>query len=352
MTNDELDRLASLVADALRRIDQAKRPDAAAPGWVPAPVRPEPPLRGAEPAPWTGAGQALGDVAPVREPVAPAHRVDAGDLARTVRAAAAGKAAPPAPARREARPPSRRRATALPIAVRVGVSNRHIHVSPAHARTLFGAGSLTVARPIRQPGQFAAEEVVTIEGPRGRIEKVRIVGPPRGETQVELSRADATRLGVDPPVAGSGSLDQSVGGLTLVGPHGRVALTRGVIVAARHLHVSPGDASALGLSQGDLLDVRCGHGARAVTWHDVLVRTGEGHATELHLDVEEANACGAATGDQARVVRWRGVQSVRRPLVTERDVVAIAHAGGMIPPGALLTPSARDRARALRLLDS
>ena len=354
MTGDELDRLAALIADALRRETlTGPRQSSARPSWVPAPVRPEPPGRGGEPAPWTGAGQALGDLAPIRHPVASRHRADVADLTVATRSAAAGKGAPPDGTAAAAGMPSRRRRSrALPVAVRVGVSRRHLHLSPEHARTLFGSADLTVARPIRQPGQFAAAETVSIEGPGGRIEGVRVVGPPRGETQLELSLADARAVGVTPPVTASGVLGNSIGGVTLVGPHGRVALTRGVIVAARHLHLSTSDAVKWGLNDGDLLDVSCGVGARAVTLHDVLVRSGDRHATEVHLDDDEARACGVRTGDEARIVAVRGIRSRRRPLVTERDVLRLAREGGQVPAGAILTPSARDRARALGLVDS
>jgi putative phosphotransacetylase len=204
-------------------------------------------------------------------------------------------------------------------------------------------------RAISQPGQFAATQTVIVEGPKGRIDAVRVVGPARGATQVELSRSDARRLGVDPPLAASGSLAGSSGGLTLQGSAGMVRLDRGVIIAARHLHLSDKDARSWGLSDGDLLDVRCGTGARAVTFHDVLVRASPSYATELHLDVDEANAAAVTTGDRATILAWRVGSARRRKLITERDVVDLARRGEAIPPNAILTPSAVDRARALGL---
>ena len=137
--------------------------------------------------------------------------------------------------------------------------------------------------------------------------------------------------------------------MTLEGSAGRVRLDRGVIVAGRHLHLSEADARTWGFGDGDLLDVRAGSGARATTFHGVLVRSGPTYATELHLDVDEANAAALATGDRARIVEWHSGRASRRRLITERDMVEIARRGEQIPPGALLTPSALDRARALGL---
>jgi putative phosphotransacetylase len=216
---------------------------------------------------------------------------------------------------------------------------------------LFGAASLTAARPLTQPDQFAAVQTLAVVGPKSRLDAVRIVGPARGETQLEIAASDAGHLGIEPPVAPSGSLRDSIGGVTLVGPAGQLELRKGVIIAARHLHLSSADARRWGLRDGDHLDVRCGAGARETTLHGVLVRAGEGHATELHLDADEARAVGVKTGDSARIIAWRSAASSKRPLVTERDVVRLAREGARIPAGAILTPSARDRALALGILD-
>jgi putative phosphotransacetylase len=184
----------------------------------------------------------------------------------------------------------------------------------------------------------------------GRIDAIRVVGPARGETQLELAMSDAARLGVTPPVTSSGQLATSIGGVTLVGPNGRLELARGVIVAARHLHLSLADGARWGFADGDLLDVRCGESSRAVTMHGVLVRCGASHATELHLDVDEARAAGVSSNDIARVVAWHPRDATRRVLITERDLLEIVRLRQRIPSGALLTPSARDRARTLGLL--
>ena len=352
MTNDELDRLADLIARAL--LEQTPRANGVRSAWLPPPVRPAPPERGGEPPTWSGAAQTLDDVAPSRNgDVAPKFRASVAELARATRAAAAGKGAPP---ERAAREPERRLTRHRPagapsIDVRIGVSNRHVHLSADDLRKLFGGAALTVARQLTQPGQFAAAESVAVHGPKGRIDGVRVVGPTRGETQLEIAASDAAVLGIEPPVAASGSLQGSTGGVSLVGPAGRIELQRGVIVAARHLHLAPADARRWGLRDGDHLDVRCGSGPRAATLHDVLVRAGEGHATELHLDTDEARAVGVKTGDGAVVIAWRTPGAPKRRLVTERDVQQLARQGQPLPPNAILTPSARDRARALGLLD-
>jgi len=354
MTDAELDRLAEIIARALVERPHASDDTGRATTWLPTPVRPMPPARGGEPPSWSGAAQDLGDVAPSRDrDRSPRFRAATADLTRATRAAAAGKGPP---VERNAHAPERRLtrqrpANAPAFDVRVGVSNRHIHLSEADARTLFGSGPLSVARLLNQPGQFAAAETVAAHGPKGSLESIRVVGPARTETQLEIALSDAAVLGVAPPVATSGSLADSIGGVTLVGPAGRVELRRGVIVAARHLHLSPTDAKRWGLRDGDRLDVRCGVGARAATLHDVVVRAGVGHATELHLDSDEARAVGVATGDTATVVAWHAAGPAKRPLITERDVVRLAREGARIPANALLTPSARDRASALGILD-
>jgi putative phosphotransacetylase len=235
--------------------------------------------------------------------------------------------------------------------VGIGVSNRHLHLSLSDFEALFGKGKTpTIKRAITQPGQYAANEVVALVGPKGRIEAVRVVGPARGATQVEIAPADAAALGVSAPVRVSGKLENSAG-LTLEGPAGKVALTGGVIVAQRHLHVAPADARTLGVADGDTVAVECGPAGRRVTLHDVVVRMGPSHATELHLDLDEANAAGVRTGDRAAIVATSPSQTPgrRRPLLTERDVARMAARGETVAAHGpwIVTPAARDRARAL-----
>ena len=352
LSDEALERLASLIAESLLRAAPGLRggtPAAPSQPWVPAPVRPAQEPRSSEAPPWSGAAQQL-------EGIARSGARDRGtgrstpiaELSDLTRAAAAGKAPPPsvAPTGRSVRAGGPRPRGARSIEVGIGVSNRHVHLSEADTIALFGA-PLAVERPISQPGQFAAVQTLSIEGPKGRIDGVRVVGPSRGATQVELSRTDARRLGVDPPLAASGALGGSAGGVTLHGEAGSVRLQKGVIIAARHLHLSAEDARSWGLSDGDLLDVRCGEGARGVTFHGVLVRASPNYATELHLDVDEANAAAVSTGARATILAWHAARSTRPRLITERDVIDLARRGESIPANALLTPSAVDRAKAL-----
>lgn len=355
MTDAQLDRLAAMIADALIAGGVAADGPAHTGGsWLPIPVRPEPPGRNVEPPVWTAAAQTLGDVAPgvARLPTqGRTRRRDIGETTNLVRAAAAGRGAAPivAPTGRTTHGGVRGGRT-LGIDVPIGVSNRHIHLSTEHARALIGRDQPTQLRAISQPGQFAANETLSVVGPGGSIDNVRIVGPARGQTQVEIALSDARRLGIDAPVAASGSLAGSAGSVTLRGPAGSIALAGGVIVAARHLHLSAADAARWGIADGARLDVRCGTGARAITFHDVLVRARANYATELHLDADEAFAAGVKSGDGARILAMRGGEPARRPLLTERDVLAVAASGTPLPARAILTPSARDRARALGLL--
>jgi putative phosphotransacetylase len=354
VTGDELDRLAETIARALIEARGAPSADAGRrESWLPSPVRPEPPVRGGEPPAWSGAAQRLDDIAPGRAAEPPVHRVTVAELTNATRAAAAGRGEAPrlsAPARRPQSAGRRRGAGEASIEVQLGISNRHVHLSAADVRTLFGMDALTAERPLSQPGQFAASERLTLRGPAGSIRGVRVVGPTRDRTQVEVAPSDCRVLGIAPPVRASGVLSDSIGDLTLEGPAGSVQLASGVIVAARHLHLSAEDARKWGIRDGDLLEVRCGTGARALTLHGVIVRAGPEYATELHLDSDEAFAAGVRSGEPAIIVRWHGAPEARRRLVTERDVLACARSGVPLPAGALLTPSAHDRARALGLL--
>jgi putative phosphotransacetylase len=236
--------------------------------------------------------------------------------------------------------------------VSIGVSNRHVHLSQRDFEALFGTGKpLSVRRMISQPGQFAAVETLAAVGSKGKLEGVRIVGPARGASQLELSPADCTTLGIDAPVSVSGKLERSAGGVTLEGPAGKVTLSSGVIVAQRHLHVATADGRKLGVADGDTVAIECGPAGRRATLHDVIVRLGPSHQTELHLDLDEANAVGVKTGDTALIVARSSAPAAgkKRPLMTERDVAARAARGEKVSPHGpyLLTPAARDRAKAL-----
>jgi len=186
--------------------------------------------------------------------------------------------------------------------VPVGVSNRHIHLSQEHLEALFGPGyELTVRNPLSQTGQYAAEETLTIEGPKSSIKNVRILGPVRRESQVEISRTDAFALGVRPPVRDSGFLEGSPG-IKLIGPKGTVELDKGVIIAQRHIHMTEADAEEFGVKDKEMVSVRV-DGERGLVFDNVLVRVRNDFALEMHIDTDEANAALLNNGDVVEVLR-------------------------------------------------
>ena len=173
----------------------------------------------------------------------------------------------------------------------VSISARHIHLTDADVETLFGKGAkLTKMKDLYQDGFFAANETVMLIGPRRRmLPSVRILGPTRKESQVELSFTDAISLGIDPPVRESGKLDDTPG-CVLVGPAGGVELKRGVIRAARHVHMGPEDAAYYGVKDKEMMKLRVESGVCSVVLEDVLVRIGKNIKLEVHLDTDEGNA--------------------------------------------------------------
>lgn len=176
-------------------------------------------------------------------------------------------------------------------AIPVGVSVRHVHLSREACDALFGEGyELTMKRPVTQPGQYVTRETVDLVGPKGAIERVAIINPLRKETQVEVARTDAFRLGISPPLRESGSLEGTPG-VTLRGPKGTYQLERGVIIAMRHVHMHPDDAKRFGVQDKSVIKVRV-DGDREMTFGDVLVRVSDAYALDLHLDTDEANAAG------------------------------------------------------------
>lgn len=192
------------------------------------------------------------------------------------------------------------------LKIPINASVRHVHLSKEHVQALFGAGhELTPKADLSQPGQFAAEEVVTIVGPKNRIEKVRVLGPARGETQVEISRTDEFILGVDAPIRASGDLGDSIG-LRLEGPKGTVELERGVIQAQRHIHMSPEDAERFGVADKDWVMVRVG-GERGIIFDDVLVRVSPKYKLDMHLDTDEANAADLHPGSYGVLLKGSNV---------------------------------------------
>jgi putative phosphotransacetylase len=187
--------------------------------------------------------------------------------------------------------------------VPVGISARHVHLTPPQVELLFGKGhQLTPMKPLSQPGQYAAEETVSVVGPRGRvIEKVRILGPARNDTQVELSQTDCVYLGIKAPVRASGD-HRETPGILIVGPKGHLAIDRGVIRANRHLHLHTAEAFVLGLKDNQTIAVRL-EGDKPTILFDVQVRVSDKFTADLHLDTDDGNAVGVATGAVARILR-------------------------------------------------
>lgn len=178
-------------------------------------------------------------------------------------------------------------------------SGRHVHITKEQAEMLFGHG-LTPSRPLSQPGQYLAKERVTVIGPKGEFQNVAVLGPERGEGQVELSLTDARSLGLTVPVRPSGEVSGSPG-CTLVGPKGRVELSRGVICAQRHIHVTPEDAAHFHVRDGQLVSLKT-YTDRPLVFEDVLIRVSPKFATNVHLDYDEANACGFRPGALGRIL--------------------------------------------------
>jgi len=179
---------------------------------------------------------------------------------------------------------------------------RHAHLSQVSIDRLFGSGhALTPHGDLAQTRQFAAEETVSLIGPRGRIDGVRLIGPPRAEDQVEISRSDEFVLGVEAPVRLSGDLAASAG-VVVEGPRGRVALTKGVIVPLRHIHMSPADAAQFGVDDREKVAVRIDSRHRDLIFEDVVVRIHPSFRLQLHLDTDEANAAGVDSSTTARIV--------------------------------------------------
>lgn len=187
--------------------------------------------------------------------------------------------------------------------VPVGVSNRHIHLTKADLAVLFGEGyELTPLKDLSQPGQFACKETLTLVGPSLRpIENVRVLGPLRGKSQVEISATDSYVLKVKPPVRESGNVAGSAG-VTIVGPKGVVQLKEGCIIANRHIHMSPSDAASFRVKDGDTVTVDV-EGKRRTRWYDVQVRVSPDFRLEMHVDTDDANAAGIGNGFKVKVVR-------------------------------------------------
>lgn len=186
-------------------------------------------------------------------------------------------------------------------AVPVGISNRHIHLSNEHIAALFGEGyQLQSVKDLSQPGQFACKETVTIVGPKGVLQGVRILGPARKQTQVELSQTDARQLGISAPLRESGNVDGTPG-CVIIGPKGPLVLDQGCIVAKTHVHFHTDDAARLNIKDGEKIDLMV-KGEKTVCFCGVTARVGDAMKLDLHLDTDEANAALVKNGEQAFIV--------------------------------------------------
>ena len=183
--------------------------------------------------------------------------------------------------------------------VEMEASGRHVHLTAAQIQTLFGH-DLTPAKPLSQPGQFAAKERLTVVGPKGELRNVAVLGPARKEAQVEISLTDARYLGLTVPVRQSGAVTDSPGA-TLIGPEGQVVLDQGVIAAQRHIHLTPADGLRFGVKDKQVVKLRA-LTDRPVVFDDVVVRVSADFAPRVHLDYDEANACGYTAGDYGRIL--------------------------------------------------
>ncbi len=185
------------------------------------------------------------------------------------------------------------------VFVPVEASGRHVHVTKDQALRLFGHG-LTPKRPLSQPGQYLANERVTVVGPGGEFHNVAVLGPERGEAQVEISLTDGRTLGIEPPIRLSGNVENTPG-CTLRTRQGSVELSRGVIAARRHIHMTPQDAARFGVQDRQVVRLQL-HTLRPTVYGDTVVRVSPDFATAVHLDYDEANACGFQPGDLGRLL--------------------------------------------------
>ena len=186
--------------------------------------------------------------------------------------------------------------------VKIGLSNKHLHLQKEHIEILFGKGhELTPTKPLVQPGQFACEEKVDIVGPKNTLKGIRVLGPARPETQVEVATTDARTLGIKAPVRESGKLEGTPG-CKIVGPCGEVEIDHGVIVALRHVHLSPAQAEEAGVKDKDIVSIKI-EGERGLVFNNVLVRSGDAHEREVHLDTDEGNAAGCGPDAVCTIIK-------------------------------------------------
>lgn len=188
------------------------------------------------------------------------------------------------------------------LMVEVEASGRHVHLSREDVEAIFGKGyQLKRVRDLSQPGQFVCEERVSLTGPKGTIQNVVVLGPERKQTQVEVSMTDSLTLGIKPPVRLSGDIDGSPG-ITISSGEGKIQKEKGVIIAQRHMHITPEDANRLQVKDKEILKIKV-FGSRPVIFEDTIVRISKDFQTYVHIDYDEANACGFEKGTLCRIVR-------------------------------------------------
>lgn len=182
----------------------------------------------------------------------------------------------------------------------IGISNRHIHLSEKDFKTLFSLDDLEVQKYLKQPGEFASKQTVTLKGPKGTIERVRILGPLRKRTQVEISKTDARMLGIDAPIRLSGNLDDAAE-ITLISEKAELT-TAAAIVAQRHIHLSYQQMAAMGLKKEDVVSVKVETPHRSMIFEEVFLRPGENFVLEMHLDTDEANAGNVSADTVGKII--------------------------------------------------
>ncbi|KMY53811.1 hypothetical protein AC623_07335 [Bacillus sp. FJAT-27231] len=257
----------------------------------------------------------------------------------------------------------RKEAVQKPNQVPLAVSARHVHLSEQHLAILFGQSyTLKKKSDLSQPNQFAAEETVILSGPKGTIERVRVLGPSRHLTQVEVSQTDAFKLGLTPPIRQSGDIKGS-SPITIIGPKGSVYLNEGLIIAQAHIHMSPDDARRFGVEDGQYVQVRA-ETERPITFERVRIRVSPSYRLEMHIDTDEANSGFIRTGQTGEIISAGQTQSTYHPpvLIEEKQTIIPLFEGKLLSQHevkqldgpvirvgktTIVTPLAKDTAREL-----